>query len=100
MKCLKGIKYCYLKTLCFKNNPKEKKKIAKVLTLSHVQLSVAPWTFPCQAYLSMVFSREGYWSALPIPSPGNIPNPGTKRESLTVQADSLSSEPPGNPNHC
>ena len=47
-------------------------------SLSHVQLFAAPWTVPCQAPLSMEFSRQGYWSGLPCPPPGDLPNPGIR----------------------
>ena len=44
------------------------------------------------------FSRqEEYWSRLPFPSPGDLPNPGIKSRSPALQADSLPSEPPGKP---
>ena len=43
----------------------------------------------------MRFSREEYWSGSPFPSPGDLPYPGIKRGSPELQADSLSSEPPG-----
>ena len=43
----------------------------------------------------MGFSRQEYWSGLPLPSPGNLPNPGIEPESPALQADSLPSEPPG-----
>ena len=43
--------------------------------LSHVQLFVTPWTVPQQAPLSMGFSRQEYWSRLPISSSGDLPNP-------------------------
>ena len=42
----------------------------------------------------MGFSRQEYWSGLPFPSPGNLPNPGIEPGSLALQADSLPSEPP------
>ena len=61
--------------------------------LSHVQLlgdSVAH-----EAPLSIEFSRQGYWSGLPFPSPGDPPNPGTEPGSPALQADYLKSEPPG-----
>ena len=45
----------------------------------------------------MGFSGQGYWSGLPLPSPGDLPNPGIKPESPALQADSLPSEPPGKP---
>jgi len=43
----------------------------------------------------MGFSRQAYQSELPFPSPGDLPDPGIEPRSLTVQADSLPSEPPG-----
>ena len=45
-------------------------------SLSHVQLFAAPWTVPCQAPLSMEFSSQEYWSGLPPPSAGDLPDPG------------------------
>ena len=48
-----------------------------------------------QALPSLGFSRQEYWSGLPFPSPGNLPDPGIQPESATLQADSLLSEPPG-----
>ena len=51
-----------------------------------------PWTVAQQAPLSMEFSRQEFWSELPFPSPGDLPDPGTKPESPTLQADSLLSE--------
>ena len=44
--------------------------------------SATPWPVPGQAPLSMQFSRQEYWSGLPIPSPGDLPNPGTEPVSL------------------
>ena len=43
---------------------------------SHVQVFVTPWTVAHQAPLSIRFSKEEYWSGLPFPSPGDLPNPG------------------------
>ena len=45
----------------------------------------------------MEFSRQEYWSGLPFPSPGDLPDPGIKPRSPALQADALLSEPPGNP---
>ena len=45
----------------------------------------------------MEFSRQEYWSGLPFPSPGDLPDPGSEPRSPTLQADSLPSEPPGDP---
>ena len=50
-----------------------------------------------QSPLSMGFSRQEYWSALPFPSPGDLPNPRIKPRSPALQADSLPSELPGKP---
>ena len=50
-----------------------------------------------QAPLSMGFSRQEYWSGLPVPSPGDLPDPGIELRSPTLQEDSLPSEPPGKP---
>ena len=45
----------------------------------------------------MGFSRQEYWSGLPFPSPGDIPNPGFEPRSPALQADALQSEPAGKP---
>ena len=55
-------------------------------SLSHVQLFVTPWTIACQAPLSMGFSRQGYWSGLLFPPPGDLPDPGIKPTSLMSPA--------------
>ena len=44
----------------------------------------------------MEFSRQEYWSGLPLPSPGDLPEPGIEPGSPSLQADALLSEPPGN----
>ena len=51
-----------------------------------------PWTVDAQVSLSMGFSRKEYWSGLPFPSPGDLPNPGIKPKAFTLQADSLPTE--------
>ena len=51
-----------------------------------------PWTVTCQAPLFMGFFRQEYWSGLPLPSPGNLPNPGIKPGSPTLKVDSLPTE--------
>ena len=63
--------------------------------VNHVQLFVTLWTIDHQAHLSMEFSRQEYWSGLPFPSPGDLPDPGIEPGSLALQADSLLTEPPG-----
>ena len=62
-------------------------------SLSRVWLFKTPWTVACQAPLSMRFSRQEYWSGLPFPSPGDLPNPGIEPGSSALQADSLLAEP-------
>ena len=51
-----------------------------------------PWIVACQTPLSMGFSRQEYWSGLPFPSPGDLPDPGTEPRSPALQADSLLTE--------
>ena len=66
--------------------------------LSHFRgalLFATPWSVARQAPLSMGFSRQGYWSGVPFPSPGDLPDPGIEFGSPVLQADSLPSEPPG-----
>ena len=63
--------------------------------LSHVRLFVIPWTVAYQAPPSMGFSRQEYCSGLPFPSPGDLSDPGIEPGSPTVEADALTSEPPG-----
>ena len=64
---------------------------------SHVRLFETPWTVVYHAPLSMGFSRQGYKSGLPFPSPGVLTNPGIEPGSPTLQADALLSEPLGKP---
>ena len=57
--------------------------------------SATPWTVAYQAPLPMGFPRQGCWSGLLFPSPGDLPDPGIKSGSPALQADALPSEPPG-----
>ena len=72
-------------------------------SLSHVQLFVTPRTIAHQAPLcdqaspSMEFSRQEYWSGLPFPSPGDLPDPGIELKSLRSLALQADSKPPGKP---
>ena len=66
---------------------------SEMKSLSRVRLFVTPWIVAYQAPPSMVFSRQEYWSGLPFPSPGDLPDPGTKPGSPTLEADALTSEP-------
>ena len=56
-------------------------------SLSRVQLFKTPWTVALQAPPSMGFSRQEYWSGLPFPSPGDLPDPGLEPRSPSLQAD-------------
>ena len=56
-----------------------------------------PWTVAHQAPLSERFPRQEYWNRLPFPSPGDLPDPGIESGSPTLEADALTSEPPGKP---
>ena len=61
----------------------------QVMSLSRVQLFATPWTVAHQAPLSMEFSRQEYWSGLPFPSPGDLPDPGIEPGSPALQADAF-----------
>ena len=65
--------------------------------VSRVWLFAIPRTIAHQVLLSVEFSRQEYWSGLPFPSPGDLPDPVIKLGSPTFQVDSLPSEPPGKP---
>ena len=73
------------------------KHLATLKSLSHVWLFAMPWTVAHQDSPSMGFSRQEYWSGLPVPSPGDLPDPGIETRSPTLQADALTSEPPRKP---
>ena len=63
--------------------------------LSRVRLSAIPRTVAYQALPSVEFSRQEYWSGLPFPSPGDLPDPGIEPRYPALEADALTSEPPG-----
>ena len=76
--------------------------ISHLLTqsLSHVQLFATPWNAAHQAPLSMGFSGQEYWSELPFPFPGDLPNPVIESVSLASPALAgrfIITEPPGEP---
>ena len=73
-------------------------EFSSVHSLSRVRVFATPWTVACQAPPSMGFPRQKCWSGLPFHSPGDLPNPGIEPGSRVLQADALSSEPPGKPN--
>ena len=92
-----------LEKVSFRSSPKERqcqrmfkvKKVKEVKSLSRFQLFATQWPPP-----SMGFSRQGYWSGLPFPSPGDPHDPGIKPKSPTLQADTLPSKPLGKPPKC
>ena len=72
-------------------------QISKVKAFSRVRLFATPWTVAYQAPPSMGFSRQEYWSGVPLPSPGDLSNPGIEPGAPTFQGDALTSESPGKP---
>ena len=76
-----------------------------LVVLSHSVTSdpfVTPWTVACQAPLSMVFSRQVFWSELQFPLPGNLPDTGiepTSPVSPALAGQFFTTEPPGKPNN-
>ena len=67
----------------------------KVKSLGRVRLFATSWSVAYQGPPSMGFSRQEYWSGLPFPSPGDLPDPGIEPGSSALQVDMLPSEPPG-----
>ena len=68
-----------------------------VCVFSHVWLFGTLWNVACQAPLSVGFSRQEYWSGLPIPPPGDLPDPGIKPTSPALAGRFFTTEPPGKP---
>ena len=58
---------------------------------------VSPWTVARQVTLSMGFCRQEYWSELPFPPPGDLPDPGLEPASAVLAGGSFTTEPPGRP---
>ena len=67
--------------------------------ISRDRLFAAPWTVARQTPLSMGFSRQQYWSGLPFPSPGDLPDPGIEptSPSLALAGRFFTAEPPRKP---
>ena len=77
-------------------------EIIHACMLSHfssILLFAALCTITCQAPLSMGYSRQEYWSGLPCPLPGDLPNSGMESPSPALKVDSLPTESPGKPNY-
>ena len=71
-----------------------------MLSPSVVPDSATSWTVACQAPLSMGFPRQEYWSGLPFPTPGALPDPGIETASLAFPARAggfFTTAPPGKP---
>ena len=66
-------------------------------SLSHVQLFEIPWTVAFQAPLFMGFSRQEYWSGLPFPPAGDLPDPGIEPTSPALAGGFFSTRPPEKP---
>ena len=65
------------------------------LLVESCPIFATPWIIACQAPLSMGFSSHEYWSVLPFPSPGDLPNPGIKPTSPALAGRLFTSEPLG-----
>ena len=83
--------FLFLTSLCITGSESESEVAQLCPTLCN------RWTVAYQAPLSMGFSRQEYWSGLPFPSPGDLPDPGIEPWFLALQADALTSEPPEKP---
>ena len=71
--------------------------LAVVYLLSRDRLFATPWTVACQAPLCMGFPRQEYWSELPFPIPGDLPDPGIEPISPALAGRFLTTAPPGTP---
>ena len=74
-------------SLVLKKRQARKKDSAKLCPTPAI-----PRTVPCQVPLSMGFPRQEYWSGLPFPFPGELPDPGIESRSPTLEADALPTE--------
>ena len=66
-----------------------------LIHFSHVRLFAISWTVVYQASLSKGFSRQAYWSGLPFPSPGDLPDPGIEPKSPALAGGFFTTEPSG-----
>ena len=69
-------------------------KVQTNVSLSRIRLFVTPWIVAYQAPLSMGFSRQEYWSGLPFPSPGDLPDLGIEPVSPALAGGIFTTEPP------
>ena len=77
-------------------DPKAKNQCGGFVTKSCQTLAI-PWTVASQALLSMEFSRQEHWRGLPLPFPGDLPNPGIKPTSPKLASRFFTTVPPGKP---
>ena len=71
--------------------------VLEEVSLSRVRLFATPWKVAYQPLLSIGFSRQAYWSGLPFPSPGDLPNPGIEPWSPALHTDALPLSHQGSP---
>ena len=76
---------------------KNDKSMLRALLLFRIWLFVTLWTVVCQDSLSMGFSRQKYWSKVPSPPPGDLPNPGIKPTSPCIGRQIIYHWAPGKP---
>ena len=95
LKMVPGVRKSTNKRVCLR-----KIKICTGLVAQSCPIVVAPWTVAHQASPPLGFSRQEYWSGLPLPSPGDLPDPGIDPGSPALWINPLLSEPPGNPLRC
>ena len=89
--------FCQQDDFILSHAPQEFKQFIVVYSLSLNWLFVTPGTAAHQAPLSMVFFRQEYWSGLPFPPPGDLPDPGIKPTSPVLAGRFFTTEPPGKP---
>ena len=93
--CRKGWRHYRFFPRIHKRDRQATRKWKVKVLVSCVHLFGTLWTAAHQPPLSVGFPRQGYWSGLPFPSPGDLPDPGIEPGSPALQADSLPSETPG-----
>ena len=86
-----------VQSLCQEDSLEKKMATHSSILAWRIPTLVFPRTVARQAPLSKGLSRQEYWSGLPFPSPGDLPNPGIESGSPALQTDSLPAEPPGKP---
>ena len=72
-------------------------KCTRAQSFSHVRLFAPLWTVACQAPLSMGYPRQEYWSGLPFPPPGDLPDPGMEPMFPALAGGFFTTKPPGKP---